>query len=221
MNSISSSQPSVKPHILQETICNAVSGQIFAQVKEKFGQLQSTNLTTYSLRPNKTWFKCLNIHRKLNYDQGPASWSSGNDFVFLLWSGRSEVQTFGQSNLTQCCQCLPLLQHFFEKSCVAQAKWHADKPRKLVTCFGIYNTVIIMKDLIWTTSILHNHRLITNFVVYHKFCCHTWGFLLAAFSFFVKLSWIMSGIDLPIFMDWLIVGAPPCLFIFYFEISQK
>ena len=58
-----------------------------------------------------------------------------------FWSGRSEVQISGQSNQIQCCNGSPSVRHFFKKSCVAQAQWRGDGPRKLVRCFGVIQRV--------------------------------------------------------------------------------
>ena len=66
-----------------------------------------------------------------------------------LWSGRSEVQTLGQSNRTQCCQRLTTAATFLQKMlcCPGAMRWAAQ------TRYTLWrNTASIMKDLIWTSQ---------------------------------------------------------------------
>ena len=76
------------------------------------------------------------------------SWLSGNAFVSGA-GGLKFKSRAGQIGHSVANGSPPL--YFFEKSCVAQAQWHEDEPRKLVTRFGVIAST--MKGLNWFDNI--------------------------------------------------------------------
>ena len=53
------------------------------------------------------------------------------------WSGRFEIQIWGHSNRTQCCQQLATAATFFERSCVARAQRRRNGLCKLFISFSV------------------------------------------------------------------------------------
>ena len=69
----------------------------------------------------------------------PASWSSGNAFVSGARDLRFKYRAGQIGHIVA--NGSPPLRHFFEKSCVARAQCCGDKPRQLITRFGVIQRV--------------------------------------------------------------------------------
>ena len=146
---------SKKLHVKSKKIHNNIYGNNYME-SEWFGSCWSCKKRCKNF-PYSLLIRYVDVVRDQNnyiiYYQEPSSWSSSNTFAYgaggLRFKFRASLIEHSVANGS------PLLQHFFEKSCVSGAKWCWDGPPH--TRYVLWrHTASIMKDLIY----YHEHTFL-------------------------------------------------------------